>query len=99
MNPAKQNLDVWVYPTNTYRLFFNTDIEDPRTWDLRIIGEMYDMTLSDIVAAFARDKTTCDDIYRIYGDTQRATLIRLDYKGTRTKIWIFICRPVQIFAG
>lgn len=73
MNPAKQNLDVWVYPTNTYRLFFNTDIEDPRTWDLRIIGEMYDMTLSDIVAAFARDKTTCDDIYRIYGDHNGAT--------------------------
>ena len=83
-----------------YRLFFNTDIEDPRTWDLRIIGEMYDMTLSDIVAAFARDKTTCDDIYRIYGDHNGATWAdSFGLQGDRTKIWIFICRPVQIFAG
>lgn len=73
MNPAKQNLDVWVYPTNTYRLFFNTDIEDPRTWDLRIIGEMYDMTLSDVIAAFAKNKAMRDEIYDIYGAHGKTT--------------------------
>lgn len=75
MNPAKQNIDVWVFPTNIHRLFFNTDVEDPRAWDVRIIGEMFDMPVSDIVAAFAHDRETCDEIRRIYGGRSGATYL------------------------
>ena len=72
-NPAKQNLDVWIYPTNTYRLFFNTDIEDPRAWDVRIIGEVFDMTISDIAAAFSNSKKERQAIYDIYGNGRNGT--------------------------
>lgn len=73
MNPAKQTVDAWVYPTNLYRLFFNTDVEDPRTWDVRIIGEMYDMTRADVISQFAKNKNMKDEIYRIYGDRDGST--------------------------
>lgn len=74
-NSAKQNLDVWTYPTNTHRIFFNTDIEDPRTWDVRIIGEIFDMPITDIIAAFSKDKFTRDRIYQIYGDKDGTTYV------------------------
>ena len=74
-NPAKQNLDVWLYPTNTYRMFFNTDIEDPRTWDVRIIGEIFDLPISDVVAAFAKNNNMKKDILNIYGNKNGDTYV------------------------
>lgn len=38
---------------NTNRLFFNTDLEDPRLDDIRFIGQIHDYTPGELVAAFA----------------------------------------------
>ena len=38
------------------RVFFNTDIEDTRMRDLRMIGELIDTTLNEIVASFAKNE-------------------------------------------
>lgn len=71
-NAEKQLLDVWTFPVNTNRIFFNTDMEDPRSWDLRIIGEIYDMPLADILTAFSGSgKLGSDMIRQIYGEIQR----------------------------
>lgn len=67
-NPAKQNRDVWIYGVNPHRLFFNTNLEDVRAWDLNLIGEIYDLPLSDVVAYFAKSKTQRDAILSIYGE-------------------------------
>lgn len=67
-NSAKQNRDVWIYGVNPTRLFFNTNLEDVRAWDLNLIGEIYDLPLSDVVAYFARNKVQRDAIISIYGD-------------------------------
>lgn len=66
-NPAKRMNDVWVYGCNPARMFFNTNIEDVRTWDLNCIGEVYDMPLDKVVSLFAKsraDKEWIENIYR-----------------------------------
>lgn len=67
-NPAKRMNDVWVYGCNPARMFFNTNIEDVRTWDLNCIGEVYDMPLDKVVSLFAKsraDKEWIENIYRV----------------------------------
>lgn len=66
-NPAKQMKDVWVYSCNPSRMFFNTNIEDVRAWDLNTIGEVYDMTLSNVISVFAKNGEDKERIRRIYG--------------------------------
>lgn len=68
-NTALQLLDAWTYPVNTHRFFFNTDVEDPRAWDVRIVGELFDMPLNDVLAAFTTgDKSSREYIKNIYGN-------------------------------
>lgn len=70
-NPAKQLNDVWVYGCNPARLFFNTNLEDARTWDLTCIGEVYDMPIEKVVSLFAKsreDKEWIESAYTV-GDT------------------------------
>ncbi len=52
-NEDKYTSDVWIYNVEYDRCFFNTDSRDPRAWDIRIIGELFDATLADIKARFA----------------------------------------------
>ena len=55
VNPDKGNKqDVWVYPVETARLFFDGSVEDPRMWGLARVGELYDMTIEDVVANFGK---------------------------------------------
>jgi len=51
--------DVSIDNINPARMFFNTDLEDPRHTDIRLIGEIIDSTVDDIVANFA--KSTADE--------------------------------------
>lgn len=67
-NPTKRMNDVWVYGCNPARMFFNTNIEDVRTWDLTCIGEVYDMPLDKVVSLFAKnrdDKAWIEQIYTV----------------------------------
>ena len=55
INPDKGNKqDVWLYPVETARLFFDGSVEDPRMWGLARVGELYDMTIEDVVANFGK---------------------------------------------
>ena len=55
VNPDKGNRqDVWLYPVETARLFFDASVEDPRMWGLARVGELYDMTIEDVIAAFGK---------------------------------------------
>lgn len=67
-NQAKGNRqDVWVFPVATSRLFFNTNVEDPRMWDVTRIGELYDVPFDELVAKFGK-YVSKDELERIYGD-------------------------------
>ena len=67
VNPAKGNKqDVWAYPVATARLFFDTSVEDPRMWDVKRIGELYDLSFDDLVANFGKYVPE-EELKNIYG--------------------------------
>lgn len=67
INPAKAKRDVWVYGVNPSRLFFNSNIEDVRMWNLTCIGELFDMQLDDVLAHFGTTPQKKEIIRSIYG--------------------------------
>ena len=66
MNAAKDKCDVWIYGVNPARLFFNTNLEDVRQWDINCIGELFDMPLDDVIAHFARSAEDKEFIRNAY---------------------------------
>ena len=60
--------DVWVENRNPAMMFFNTDIQDIRMTDLRRIGEIIDITLPELIAAFARTTADADKLRSFYTD-------------------------------
>ena len=65
-NAAKGGkMDVWVYPVDIPRLFFNTSVEDPRMWDVSRVGEIYDLAYDDVIAMFGQyvAETELENIY------------------------------------
>lgn len=51
------------------RLFFNTDVEDPRLDDLRRIGEIHDYSMTDLIANFAQNKADEVELRKLYAST------------------------------
>lgn len=78
--------DVLIKKTSLSRAFFNADIESFGHDDIRLIGEMHDLTMDDIVAAFAINKTDESRIrgmYReIYQDPLFTSLRGLSSRNT-----------------
>ncbi len=58
--------DVFSEMVNPGRIFFNTDLEDFRLTDLRLIGQLIDASPNDILAAFASNKQQEEEIREIY---------------------------------
>ena len=67
--------DVFIENKNPARMFFNTDVEDVRLTDLRLIGEVIDTTIEKIISVFARTRADEEKIREIYaGLVNRAYL-------------------------
>lgn len=58
--------DVFIENINPNRIFFNTDLVDIRGKDLRLIGELIDTTVDEIVAVFAKDSRDESRIRELY---------------------------------
>lgn len=78
-NNYKRMNDVWIYNVNPTRLFFNTDMEDVRGWDINVIGEIYDMRIENIISVFAKNKKDEEWIKNIY--SREKTPSFTDYRG------------------
>ena len=52
VNPSKDKRDVWVHSVNPSRLFFNANLEDVRMWDVTCVGEIFDLSLDEVLAHF-----------------------------------------------
>lgn len=83
-NPAKRMNDVWVFGCNPARMFFNTNIEDVRTWDLNCIGEVFDMPVERVVSLFARNKSDKEWIENLY-TTSRTYLTHSGLQGEESR--------------
>ena len=66
LNRSKDKRDVWVYSVNPSRLFFNTNVEDVRMWDLTCIGELFDLPLDEVLAHFGNTPQQKERIRNIY---------------------------------
>jgi len=64
---ANRNIeDVLITTPTIFRMFFNTDIEDHRYRDLRIIGELVDSPIEEIIRAYAKTPAQERAIRAIY---------------------------------
>ncbi len=68
VNPSKAKRDVWVHSVNPSRLFFNTNLEDVRMWDITCIGELFDLPLDDVLSHFGHTPAQKERLRTIYGD-------------------------------
>ena len=71
VNPSKERRDVWVYSVNPSRLFFNTNLEDVRMWDLTCVGELFDLPLDDVLAHFGTTPEKKRRIKEMYGNVSQ----------------------------
>jgi hypothetical protein len=66
--PEKDTEDIFMQYVSTNRIFFNGDLEDPRLTEIREIGEIIDMPINEVIAAFARTKEDEEKIRRWYSN-------------------------------
>lgn len=89
INPSKEKRDVWVYGVNPSRLFFNTNIEDVRMWDITCVGELFDMSLDDVIAHFGSTPENKKRIIDIYGEMQNRHIDSRAMQGEETQVLTF----------
>ena len=72
---ARNENDVVTNRVQSTRLFFNTDVSDMRMTDLRLIGEIVDTSVDEIVSAYAENKKEEEIIRHWYShvDTEGST--------------------------
>ncbi len=70
--------DLYLENVNPQRIFFNSDVSDIRLHDLRLIGEIIDTTLEDIIVQFAKNSNDEKKIRALYEGGLAVTSIRED---------------------
>ena len=88
-NSSKDKRDVWVYGVNPSRLFFNTNLEDVRMWDITCIGELFDMSLDDVLAHFGDTPEKKKRIMEIYGEDENRYIDSRAMQGDETQTLTF----------
>lgn len=85
VNPTNNKQDVWVYCVNPSRIFFNTNLEDVRMWDVSCIGELFDIPLDEVLAHFGRTPQEKERILSIYGNPSVAYVANRGMQGDEAK--------------
>jgi hypothetical protein len=78
--PERELEDVWLENINQHRVFFNTNVQDPRLPEINMIGEIIDTTIDNIIASFAKskkDEQRLRDLYQIRDKEKWATTVGL----------------------
>lgn len=76
--------DVWLYPVQTARLFFDTAVEDPRMWDVTRVGELYDLPMDKLIATFGKYVPE-EELKRMYGVTSEHVVDYTALDGDKLK--------------
>lgn len=69
--------DVMLKNVNPAYMFFNNDLSDPRMKDIRMIGEIYDLTIDSLVALFGKTRQQEARIREIYASNGRADVVNI----------------------
>ncbi len=90
-------LDSWSRYCDPNMCFFDSEMNDPRFWDLSLIGQFFDVTFEDLCARFARSEKDYAILRQIYSDQslmfKPETLVDYQYRE-EDKILNFM-RPVD----
>ena len=60
--------DIKIKNQNPAMMFYNSDVLDIRLTDLRRIGELHDLTLQELLSAFARNQKDVERLRSLYSD-------------------------------
>lgn len=85
MNSAKEKRDVWVHNVNPSRLFFNSNLEDVRMWDVTCIGEIFDLPLDEVLAHFGTSPEKKEFINNAYASVLSYTTNNRAMQGDEVK--------------
>lgn len=78
-----QRPEVMVQAVHPYRLFYNPDLTDRRLFDLRLVGQLHDLSMPDLVKAFAGDsRAKAQQLQRVYGRSTQDTFDDFDFLQT-----------------
>lgn len=83
---TKNRTDGKVDLVNINRLFFNTDIEDPRLTDIRRIGEIHDYTFDDLARNFATCREDVQALCDIHGVCHDPAMLESIYGDNRERL-------------
>lgn len=99
---ANRNIeDVLITCPTIFSMFFNTDMEDHRYRDLRIIGQLVDSTIDDVVRAYAKTPAQERKIRSIYSTQSNQIQSNQLLAKNRVKDFlspkIGMCRVIQVW--
>lgn len=81
--PTKGTYDGYLENVNTARMFWNIDMEDSRGWDVKMIGQVHDLSISDILAAFSNGSRKraieLRELYKLQGTVKSARFDKYDF--------------------
>lgn len=95
--------DSYTYPVNPSYFFFNSKANDPRHWDVDLIGEIRDYTLGELASALAEsryDFRQLEDIYSPYMDRYHSSVRqseRHEYVSWDTPAANGLCRTYHVW--
>ena len=62
----RNQMDSWTTLVNPNNMFFDGVMQDPRHWDLSIIGQIHDMEFGTLASNFCKTKKEYNEIAQIY---------------------------------
>lgn len=60
--------DVLIQQVHPNRIFYNSDLSDRRLMDLRLVGQVHDLAIEEVIQSFApHDRERADSVRKVYG--------------------------------
>ena len=95
--------DVWTDTIDLERFIVDTNMKDPRGHDCHLVGHLWDMSLNDVLAKFAKNQDERDKILEIYNhvaSTSQFNEFTSRYTDKRSDINFFMpehnqCRVIE----
>ncbi|NOR86294.1 MAG: hypothetical protein GQ527_01665 [Bacteroidales bacterium] len=92
--PERDKEDLFVGKPVPSRMFFNSDLTDPRLFDLRHIGELHDLTLADVMMAFASNNEDAEKIKSWYSHVNSQDQLYMD-GGLKANNLLSVTMPID----
>lgn len=78
--PSRHQSNLYLEKVAFNRMFFNTDLKDRRMHDLKMIGQIHDYTIDEVIKAYAKNKADEIELRRIFSSSTK-TNVYAEYSG------------------